>query len=329
MGERVKKYAIVIFLTLLVWAWAFNELESTVTRSATLVLSKNTNSDIFVTLAPQAPIEMNLQFKGTPDKITDLINRIDAGQEDLEFKFNPENEKKASPYTLDILDFLGDHSKIRKLELNVLTSSVEFVTVRVENLVKLPLKIKCVDENGAEIKAENIEPSIVHIYARDGYTGEATVVLSQRDITAARKDYVIRKPFVELAPNDRRVGEQVRIELPSEDLPDSPVQPTRIGYSMSENLIGKYKIEVQNKSDIVRTLVLKATADALETYKSQQVHIFIVALDGDEKNDGIITRAVKFNFSLDDVANGRIRLAKDEQREAKFKLVKLPQTPSD
>ena len=48
-----------------------------------------------------------------------------------------------------------------------------------------------------------------------------------------------------------------------------------------------------------------------------------------EKKEGIVERAVVFNFSQKDVANGDIRLAKGEPEKAKFKLIKLPQTTPD
>jgi len=329
MLEKIKKYAIVIFLTFLVWAWAFNALERSITRPATLVIASNPNSDIFATFDRPAPIEMNLEFKGTPDKIGKLIDRFDEGQENLEFKFNPENEKKESPYTLDILKFLNDHSKKRKLELEILKSSVEFVQVKVEKLEKRTLKIKCVDENDSEIIADNISPSTVDIFVRKGFTGDAKVILSDRDIEEASKDYVIRVPFVPLSPTDRREGRRVRIDLPAKELPTDTVQTQRIGYSFGKNIMGRYAIELVNADELTSSISIKGTEAAVDTFRNQKVHIFVVALDGDEKKDGIITRPVVFNFSQKDVANGDLRLAKDEPREAKFRLVKLPQTPPD
>ncbi|MCF7954164.1 MAG: hypothetical protein K9M75_00030 [Phycisphaerae bacterium] len=326
MGEKIKKYAIVVFLTFLVWAWAFNALERSITRPATLVISSNPDSNIFATFDRPVPVEMNVEFKGTPDKIGRLIDRFDAGQENLEFKFNPENEKKESPYLLNVVEFLQNHSKTRKLELEVVKSSVESVQVKVEKLIKRPLKIKCVDESGAEIKAESITPSTVDIFVREGYTGDATVILSGRDIEEARKDYVIRIPYVELSPTDKRQGPPVRIDLPAIDLPTDSVQTQRIGYSFGKNIMGRYTIELQNPDELTSSISIKGTEAAVDTYRGQEIHIFVVALDGDEKKEGIITRPVVFNFSQKDVANGHIRLAKDEPREARFKLVKLPQT---
>lgn len=326
MAEKIKKYAIVIFLTFLVWAWAFNALERPITRPATLVISSNPDSSIYAIFDRPSPVEMNVEFKGTPDKIGELIDRFDEGQENLEFKFNPENEQKESPYTLHVLEFLRDHSKIRKLELEVLKTSVEFLQVTVEKLEKKTLEIKCVDEDGAEITAENISPSTVDIFVREGYTGDAIVVLSERDIEEASKDYVTKVPFVPLSPTDRREGRLVRIDLPAKELPTDTVQTQRIGYSFGKNLMGRYSIELVNADELTSSISIKGTEAAVDTFRNQKVHIFVVALDDDEKKDGIIQRPVVFNFSQKDVANGDIRLAKDEPTEAKFKLIKLPQT---
>lgn len=329
MADKIKKYAIVVFLTFLVWAWAFNDLEKTETRSATLTIAKNPDSDIFVTFDRQTPVEMDLDFKGTPAKIDDLVNRIDATLEDLKFVFNPENEKKDSPYTLDILAFLHDSSKVRKLELEVLDSSVRFVQVKVEKLVKKPLKIKCVDEDGRVIRAKTIDPSTVDIYVRKDYTGDATVVLSPRDVTAAKKDYVIRVPFVTLSPSEKREGVPVKIELPSIDLPSKGIQTKRIGYSFGKNLMGRYKIVLENEDKLTSTIMLKATRVAYDAYDNMPIQIIIQALDSDETNTETITRDVIYNFPAEEVANGHIWLADGKPKQAEFKLVKIPLAPTD
>ncbi len=331
MGEKIKKYAIVVFLTFLVWAWAYNEQEKTVTRSATLDIAKNLDSDIYVTLDPLAPIEMNLTFKGTPTKINNLKNQIDAGQEDLKFIFNPENQKKDdSSYTLNVLEFLHDTSKLRKLELTIEEKNVEekhkFVQVKVEKLVEKELKIKCVDGNESDITVLSINPPKVKIFVKPGYTGDAIVELSDIEIEAARKDYTTKKPFVPLAANDIRQGAPVQIKLPPNELPYRNIVPRRIGYSFGKTLMGKYSIELEKESDLTTTLVLKASPEAFEAYNSMDVHIFVVALDDDASKDGIITRKVIYNFPPKYFAKGEIRLAKDDnpgEGEARFKLIPL------
>jgi len=268
---------------------------------------------------------MELDFKGTPAKIDDLVNRIDATLEDLKFVFNPENEKKDSPYTLDILEFLHDSSKVRKLELAVLDSSIKFIQVKVEKLVKKPLKIKCVDEDGRDIKVKTIDPSTVNIYVKKDYTGDATVVLSQRDVTAARKDNVIRVPFVPLSPTEKRGGVPVKIELPSIDLPAKGIQTKRIGYSFGKNLMGRYKIVLENEDKLTSAIMLKATPAAYDAYDNMPIQIIIQALDSDETRTDTITRDVIYNFPVEEVANGHIWLADGKPKQAKFKLVKILQ----
>lgn len=325
MAEKIKKYAIVVFLTFLVWAWAFNDLERTISRSATLNISKNPDSNIFVTFDPLAPIEMTLEFKGTPAKVNELINRIDAGLEDLKFIFNPENEKKTSPYTLNVLEFLHDNSKIKKLELSVVSTGIknESVQVKVENLQKKKLQIKCVDVNMAEIDAISINPSSVEIFVREGFTGDAIVVLYDREITKAQKDYIIKKPFVELAPNDIRQGVPVEIKLPPTELDDKPFKTIRIGYSFGKTIMGKYLIKLENESELTETIALKATPEAYDAYVNMDIQIIVQALDKDEIRTDTISRDVIYNFPPKHFASGNIRLAQNELRKARFKLVKI------
>lgn len=331
MGEKIKKYAIVIFLTFLVWAWAYNAQEKIVTRSATLDITKNPDSDIFVILDPPAPVELNLTFKGTPDKIDNLINRIDDGLEDLKFTFNPEINKKDSPYTLNVLEFIQQSSKRRKLGLSIEKIDVEFVHVKVEKLVERELKIKCVDENRTDIKALSINPSTVKIYVRQDYTGDAIVELSEIEIEAARKDYTTKKPFVELVAGEIRHGAPVQIKLPSKELPDQTIVPRRIGYSFGKTIMGKYSIELENGADITHALLLKATDEAFQAYNNMEVHIFVVALDSDVSKKGTITSKVVYNFPPKYFAKGEIRLAKDDNpRQARFKLIPLtPKAPTN
>ena len=111
-------------------------------------------------------------------------------------------------------------SKIRKLDLSVIKSGIinETVQVKVEKLVKKSLKIKCLDENRDEITAIAIDPPTVDIFVREGFSEDAIVILSDRDITAAQKDYAIKTPFVELDTNVIREGKLVKIKLPPFEL---------------------------------------------------------------------------------------------------------------
>ena len=93
--------------------------------------------------------------------------------------------------------------------------------------------------------------------------------------------------------------------------------------------MGKYSIELENENDLTSTLVLKASDEAFQAYKNMDVHIFVVALDGDVSKEGTITRKVIYNFPPKYFAKGEIRLAKDDTpREARFKLVPLTPKPT-
>lgn len=323
MSEKIKKFAIVIFLTVLLWAWAYNALEKGETFSATLEIAKNPNSELFVTFDPPAPVELKLELKGTTTKIDALTDLTDSGKEKLDFYFNAETEKKdLLEYPLDVIKFLEQSSKNREFGLSVVSCDVEFINVKVEKLIKQKLSIQCVDGNGLIIVPKSIEPDFAEILTREGFAEKATVVLSRIDIESARKNYVIKPPFVQLAPGDLRYGDLVKITLPPTELPDRSIQTTGIGFTLSDNLKGRYQIELENEAELKTTTFLKASDEAFDAYKNQATHIFVVAIDGDENREGPIEREVVYHFPIKYVAEGKIKLTRSP-RIAKFRLVPL------
>ncbi|MHC4783293.1 MAG: hypothetical protein ACYTE0_09660, partial [Planctomycetota bacterium] len=81
MSDKLKKILVVIFLTLLIWAWAYMSQEEPRSFTGTLAISPSADPSLLVTLAlaednPQTKVPLtSLNFKGAPSRISALSKR--------------------------------------------------------------------------------------------------------------------------------------------------------------------------------------------------------------------------------------------------------------
>lgn len=334
MFDRLKRIAVVIFLTLLIWTWAYLALEEETTQTATLNISQ-TRPDLFVTFDDKdTPVAMKLRLKGSAAKVAELKRKLNAKDTDpdkerLDFYYDAVTEKHPEPGThaLELLPFLNRSTKMRNLGITVESCIIEgdevaTITVIVDTLIEKWLTVKCFDETGAFLDHENIDPARVKMFVRQDYNSEAKVTLTEQQIKKAREQSVYLPPYVELAPGTQRFAStRVTIELPPAEvsLQDRPLQPT-IGYIFSKGLQGKYSIELRNENELRETTQFRATDAAWALYKDKTPYQVLVEVrDGDESTEEV-SREVVYNFPVDFVEKGQIKL-KEPPRQAKFRLV--------
>ena len=155
----------------------------------------------------------------------------------------------------------------------------------------------------------------------------AKVTLTPGEIEQARAAAIERTPYVELGTAQRReAARTVKVKMPPQEDPLSEytISPT-IGYCLSENLQGKYKVEVTNLRQVLDIMVIRATADAKRVYEQQPLpEMTLYILDGDEKRPQTDPprRRVVYNFPQEYVRKGEIEL-KGEPVEARFTLTPL------
>ena len=115
---------------------------------------------------------------------------------------------------------------------------------------------------------------------------------------------------------------------PAEDvLRDENVRAT-LGFCFSPNLQGKYVVELQNESELTSAILkIKATLAAKQAYEQEPFKIFLLILDEDLRESGIITRRVEFNFPDEYVKRGEIQVDQPAP-EARFRLVPVPAAPA-
>lgn len=323
MNSTIKKYVLVVFITLLVWFWANSAMERTIAVTASIATVQTGDSDILATFDKPMPLGVKITVRGQASKIKNLQKLIAAGQENLDFIYNLQNDVKGEGETipLDTAKWLNQTVKMKSLSLNVESADPVMIQVFVEKLVKKELDIECFDEDGLRIIPDSLKPSTVDVFVRQGWVGKARIDLSAADLEKAREDYVIKEAYVELTGDEKRYGNRVTVKLQSVELPVVSFQPGNIMIGFSKNLQGKYRIELLNESELTGTTTFKALPEAMEEYKNSPVHIIVLVLDGDEDNVGETIREVIYKFPPEYFAAGKIKLAK-EPVKARFRLIK-------
>jgi len=333
MIDKMKRIGVVIFLTLLIWAWAYLSLEEEFNHTATLTVSQ-TSPDLFVSLSIDTPVTMELGLKGSAAKVAESKRKLNAQDTDpekerLDFYYDAVTEKQAEPgtHTLEVLPFLNRSTKMKNLGLTVESCKIDgrevaTIGVTVEKLVEKWLTVQCFDETGAILEHETIDPARVQMFVRQDYNSGAKVTLTEQQIKKAREYSVYLPPYVELAPGTQRFAPtRVTIKLlPAEvSLQDRPLQPT-IGYIFSKNLQGKYSIELLNENELTETTQFRATDAAWAVYKDKTPYQILVEVrDSDEAAKGG-EREVVYNFPVEFVEKGETKL-NEPRRKAKFRLV--------
>lgn len=325
MHPTVKKYLLVVFITLLVWIWANNAMETKIDVSASITTVQTGDSDILAIFDRPMPLNVKITVTGSSSKVADFQKLIASGQENLDFVYSLQNDLKGDgeAIPLDTAKWLNQSLKIKTLGLTVESAEPAMVQVTIEKLEKKELAIECFDEDGIAITADSLNPSTVNIFVKQGWVaGGARIDLTATDVENAQKDYVIKKPYVQLAPGDFRYGELVTVKLPSTELDPIPFQPRNIFFAFSGNLQGKYSVKLINENELTGMTTFKASDEAMDAYKNSAVHIIVPVLDGQENQEGVISAEVIYNFPPEDFAAGKIRLAKPPVK-ARFELIKI------
>lgn len=332
--DTIKRISAVIFLTMVIWTWAYLALEENIPESGTLHISPTRADTIVSFVDNETPVTITMELKGSTSMIAAFNKRILAEQTDpakgrLEFFYNAEteNQSAAGMHQLNVLSFLKKNFKMRKLSLAVVSCDPKFIEVQVEKLKEKWLDVKCVDQNGSVIEHEIMDPSRVQMFTRAEYDGQAVVTLTAAQISQARKASITETPYVDLnadGKNRRASKTRVKIKLPStsESMHDQILQPT-IGYSASKNIMEKYTVELLNESDLTETTNFKATDEAWTVYDNATTYQILIEIRDSDPGNTEISRKVVYNFPPESVSKGEIKLV-GVAPEAIFKLIPKP-----
>lgn len=312
---KLSKISIVVFLTILIWVWADLAQDERMSLSGyvTITMARPNDPTIWASfegsdsaLRPSITIDA-IDLKGPASRVTEVERMKKKGELTLDLFASPEEEgwTEVGPASFDVLNFLKQSAEIRQLGLTVESCEPRSVAVAVRRLIPRPLAVRCVDENGAPLRAD-IEPATVNAYVPDGVVA-AQVRLSSSELIQARISAIQKTPYVELTPDQRRdLATRVTVSLATQEveLAEHPVQAV-LGICFSVNLEGEYRVNLENEDELA-TVLVRATIEAWQAYEQQQFHIFLYVLDSDRQATDVITRPVVFNFPPEYVRNGQI-----------------------
>ncbi len=327
------KILVVVFITVLIWVWADLALDEVFSVSNVNITAKSTNPGLWVSFGDKSSAFIDkMVLKGPASKMTDVKRKLKDGSLVLEFFLDPgQTETIASPgeYTLPLLAFLRQSDQIKRLGLTVESCEPQTLSVKVVGLVKKPLTIRCVDETQNTIKAAAVEPKQLEMFVPEDWSGEkliANVQLTRREIDQARLSAVEKTPFVELAAGQiRELQRTVKITMPPEEdlLADYTITTARLRFSLSPNIQGKYRVVVDNLDEVIRTITIRATADAKRAYEKMPYQVTLEIDDEDAASAEPLRRNLIYNFPDEYLRKDDIGL-NQQPVTARFKLIPLP-----
>ncbi|GAG58007.1 unnamed protein product, partial [marine sediment metagenome] len=103
----------------------------------------------------------------------------------------------------------------------------------------------------------------------------------------ARWAPIEKRPYVELAAGQRRdAATPVKIKLPLEEdrLSDYTITGATLGITLSQTLLGKYDVEVENLPDVIGGITIRATPEAKRAYEKMRYQVILEIDDEDAKS---------------------------------------------
>jgi hypothetical protein len=325
-----RKISVVVFLTVLIWVWADLALDEVLPEKlATIVVDEAASPRFWVTLNQASAVDVRISLSGPPTAIADERRKLKEGKR-FEFDFDAGQEKMDEPgrYPLPLLPYLQKNKEIKRLGLKVESCEPEKLSVDVVELAKKPLVVTCVDEAQMPVKTASIEPAQVEMYVPVDWPPEklnAKVLLTQREIAQARLAPLKKLPFIELAPGIKRESTtHVRITTPpqQDQLSDYTITTATLGFTLSANLQGKYKIDVKNLDELIRSITIRATPDAKRAYDEMRYQVILEIDDSykDIASEEPLRKELIYNFPPEYVRKDEIIL-NQQPVTARFKLV--------
>lgn len=331
---KLKKIAVVVFLTALIWVWADLATDTEYPIPRVTIKMGRSRPNLWISFGGESAVDINdVIFKGPVSKINDAKRIIGNDPQKLEFILDAEQQErygftKQGKYPLNVQEFFRNYEWIHQLGLSVPACEPNAVDVDVVELVEKQLTVRVQNQDRAFLEPETVVPSEVVMYVPRDWGGEkltAYVILSQSEITRARKEAITKTPYIELATGQsRQATTSVKIKMPLEVDPRieyTIAQPILV-FGFSANTQGKYIVEVENLVEVL-SITVKATKAAKQAYENMPFQVLLVVLDEDikyaeEKLE--IQREVIYNFPEEFVRRNEIELV-SPKATATFKLI--------
>ena len=329
---KVGKIAVVVFLTVLIWVWADLALDETLPVSGAVITVDESTPSRWVSIGGRVSVTLDsVVLKGPASKIAEIRRRIKDRSPSLEFFLDAEQEGMTEPNeypTFDVRGLLRKSPQILQSGLTVESCRPANLTVRVVGLIEKPLPVQCFDTNGDSLKPESLEPSTVSMFVPEGWgrNEPARVILTARETELARTAPVEVTPYIDLSDGQiRRSRTVVKVKMPTEDarLTSYPITTATLGYLLSANVQGKYKVQVSNMTQVIGAIKIRASEEAKQAYEQMRYQVLLEIEDEDTKSTETIRRELIYNFPFEFRRKGEIMLDQSPAA-AEFTLVRLP-----
>src|SRR5512140_2695945 len=93
MLGHIRKFALVIIISVLIWAWADQALTRETSVPATIAADKSTDPQLWLRFDQQPSAPGRIRLSGPASKINAVEQKLKEGSLRLEFYFNPADEK--------------------------------------------------------------------------------------------------------------------------------------------------------------------------------------------------------------------------------------------
>ena len=312
MRKKVKlgKLLAVIFLTILIWVWADLRQDDTYpVEDAIITAAKPADQWVQLNQGDSVKID-KVVFKGPLRNISTLKQKVQAGTFQAKFIYNPKDEGTliAGERKVNVAKFIENQDEIRNLGVSVESCTPEDVNVNIVQLERKQCSIECVDSLGGPLTQAVITPERIDMYVPRNWEGaslKATVQLNAAEVSQARNTPVKETPYIELRSgadrHPRKAEREVEVKLPLEGDNMREYQVPAVLYiALSQNLIGEYKVKVNNDTEFSHVNIL-ATQAAFEAYRDSfkdrtvpQITLYVVDDVRDEQPP--LKRKIEYNL---------------------------------
>lgn len=325
-GINFGKIILVVFITILIWVWADKaQDEDYMFENVLLKAERSLASELWLTFDGQRTATLEeLTLRGPAARLDELKRDLKTGSPRLEFFLGPADTGLVGPgqTNLNVLDFLRNSGQLRSLRVSAVDCKPRVIMVKAGRLVEKELKVRCVRSNGDVLNAKKIEPATVKARVPEDWNPlTADVILNESEIEQARLGDFEKTAIVRFSPEETHViPTKIKIMMPAatEDLSARSITQATIGFVLSPNLVGKYRIVLENYSELA-SFTISATSEAARAYREQPFQILLYILDEDAKNTSEQRKEVEYNFPDEFVSQGKIKL-NQPAGIARFKL---------
>ncbi|MHC4759631.1 MAG: hypothetical protein ACYTE8_13365, partial [Planctomycetota bacterium] len=320
--------AIVVFITILIWVYADLALDEPYDISkATISIIRPPEAQLWVSFEDESSTFeiQDLTLTGPASRITQFGQSLNEGNISLDFPLLPNMHGISGPgnWTVSVSSVISDNERMRDWGLMVESSEPEEIVLSAVELIPRQMPVVCTDENGGPLAGEQIEPATVEVLVPSDWMREVYVRLTSEEIRQARSFAIDKTPSFRVGEEVWQAQSSVKVTMPQDALDIGTIQNVKLGIIFSQVTQGKYRVEVENLTEVLGPITVQSTPAAKEAYGSM---LFQVILEIDDSLEGeigtVLEKELIYNLPSEYVSKGEI-VAPQTPVIAKFELIPI------